>query len=296
MSIMNRVIPYFYNGYICMILSAFFFCLMTVFVKLAGGAVPTIQIVFVRGVITFLFIYIIIKKKGIYLWGRNHFLLSLRGLMGSVALFFVYESIQRFPLSDSTVIQYLYPIFTTLLAAVILSESVNKSVIFSVFLGFSGVYIILGMPYIGLDISSFNLSSIIIAIAGSFLTGLAYVLVRLCSNMEESPYVIMFYFPLFTVPLSLPFTFYSWVDPSLKTWIILFFVGVFTMLGQFFLTFAYKLLPASRVAPVSYIQVPFSLLASMMVFQENLSFDFIIGATIIFLSILIIVDSRIKSI
>ena len=279
-----------------MILSAFFFCLMTVFVKLAGGAVPTIQIVFVRGVITFLFIYIIIKKKGIYLWGRNHFLLSLRGLMGSVALFFVYESIQRFPLSDSTVIQYLYPIFTTLLAAVILSESVNKSVIFSVFLGFSGVYIILGMPYIGLDISSFNLSSIIIAIAGSFLTGLAYVLVRLCSNMEESPYVIMFYFPLFTVPLSLPFTFYSWVDPSLKTWIILFFVGVFTMLGQFFLTFAYKLLPASRVAPVSYIQVPFSLLASMMVFQENLSFDFIIGATIIFLSILIIVDSRIKSI
>jgi len=269
---------------------------MTVFVKLAGESVPTIQIVFIRGIITFLFIYIIIKKKGIYLWGSNSFLLSVRGLTGSVALFFVYESIQRFPLSDSTVIQYLYPIFTTLLAAVILSESINKSIIFSVFFGFIGVYIILGLPYIGPDSSSFKLSNIVIAITGSFLTGLAYVLVRLSSNMKESPYVIMFYFPLFTVPLSLPFALYLWIEPSFRTWIILFFVGVFTMLGQFFLTFSYKLLPASRVAPVSYIQVPFSVLASMIVFQENLSFDYIIGSTIIFLSILIIVNSRVKPI
>jgi len=79
-------------------------------------------------------------------------------------------------------------------------------------------------------------------------------------------------------------------------WIILLFVGIFTMLGQFFLTFSYKLLPASRVAPVSYIQVPFSVLASMIVFKESLSFDFVIGSTIIFLSILIIVNSRVKSI
>ena len=104
---MNKVLSYFNNGYICMILSAFFFCLMTVFVKLAGESVPTIQIVFIRGVITFLFIHIIIKKKGISFWGGNRFLLSVRGLTGSVALFFVYESIKRFPLSDSTVIQYI---------------------------------------------------------------------------------------------------------------------------------------------------------------------------------------------
>ena len=293
---MIKVLSYFNNGYICMILSAFFFCLMTVFVKLAGESVPTIQIVFIRGVITFLFIHIIIKKKGISLWGGNRFLLSVRGLTGSVALFFVYESIKRFPLSDSTVIQYLYPIFTTLLAAIILSETLNKKIIISVLLGFSGVFIILGLPYVGTETSSFKLSSIVIAITGSFLTGLAYVLVRLCANMKESPYVIMYYFPLFTVPLSLPFALYSWVQPGFKTWIILLFVGLFTMLGQFFLTFSYKLLQASRVAPVSYIQVPFSVLASMIVFQEKLSFNFFIGSIIIFLSILIVVNSRVKSI
>ena len=296
MIIMHKTLNYFNNGYVCMILSAFFFCLMTVFVKLAGDSIPTIQIVFIRGVITFLFIYLIIKKKGISPWGSNYFFLSVRGLTGSVALFFVYESIQRFTLSNSTVIQYLYPIFTTLLASVILSETLYKRIVFSVLLGFSGVYIILGLPYFGQDPSSFKILNIFIAILGSFLTGLAYVLVRLCSNMKESPYVIMFYFPLFTVPLSLPFAIHSWVEPSLEIWVILLLVGGFTMLGQFFLTFAYKLLPASRVASVSYVQVPFSVFASMIVFKESLSFDFIIGSSIIFLSILMVVNSRTEAI
>ena len=39
-------------GYLYMILSAFFFCLMTIFVKLAGQELETIQIVFFRGMIT----------------------------------------------------------------------------------------------------------------------------------------------------------------------------------------------------------------------------------------------------
>ncbi len=274
-----------------MILSAFFFCLMTVCVKLVGQSIPTIQIVFIRGVLTLIFIYMIIINKGLYPWGNNQFLLSVRGITGSVALFFVYESIQRFPLSESTVIQYLYPIFTTLLASLILSEAINKNIVFSVIFGFIGVYIILGLPFIHLD-SSFDLISIAIAITGSFLTGLAYVFVRLSSTMKESPYIIMFYFPLYTVPMSFPFAYYSWVDPTVQVWIILLLVGIFTMFGQFFLTFAYKLLPASRVAPISYVQVPFSVVASVIIFKEVLSLYFIIGSVIIFISILIIVNNR----
>ena len=44
-----------------------------------------------------------------------------------------------------------------------------------------------------------------IAIAGSFLTSVAYVLVRKATKVNEHPLVVMFYFPLFTVPMCLPF-------------------------------------------------------------------------------------------
>ena len=277
-------------GYIFMAISAFFFCLMTIFVKIAGQQLPTIQIVFARGLVTLLFTFIIIRRKKIYLWGNNHKILILRGLIGSVALIFVYEAIQRFSLSEATVIQYLFPIFTTLFASILISEQVGKRLYLAIFLGLGGVFIILNFPFINPN-TSFTKLSVIISITGALLTGLAYVLVRLASNMKESPYVIMFYFPLFTVPLSLPFAFKGWVSPSFNIWIILLFVGICTQLGQTFLTFGYKLLPASKAAPISYIQVPFSALAGAIIFHDIISYNFIIGSIIIFFAILLIIEN-----
>jgi len=276
-------------GYIYISLSALFFCLMTVFVKIAGQQLETIQIVFIRGIITLLFTSVIIKRKKIYLWGANHKLLILRGIIGTVALFFVYESIQRFPLSEATVIQYLYPIFTTFLASFIISENVGNQHYFAIILGFLGVYIILDFPFINPEYS-LNTTNLIIAITGAFLTGFAYVIVRMASNMKESPYVIMFYFPLFTVPMSFPFAYDLWIYPSIDNWIVLLLVGICTQLGQTFLTFGYKLLPASKAAPTSYIQVPFSVLAGSVIFYENISYNFILGSIVIFFSLYLIIN------
>ena len=103
--------------------------------------------------------------------------------------------------------------------------------------------------------------------------------------------LIMFYFPLFTVPLSLPFAYTGWISPSFNIWIVLFLVGICTQFGQTFLTFGYKSLPASKAAPVSYIQVPFSAIAGTIIFHANISYNFIIGSTIIFFAILLIIKN-----
>tara|TARA_S200000501_G_scaffold77254_1_gene69079 strand:- start:3926 stop:4729 length:804 start_codon:yes stop_codon:yes gene_type:complete len=264
---------------------------MTVFVKIAGNNLPTIQIVFIRGLITLFFTFIVIRRKNIYLWGSNHSLLIMRGFFGTFALFFVYESIQRFTLFEATVIQYLFPIFTAIFASIIISENIGFKLVFSILLGLVGVFIILSFPFIN-QAKNYNMTSTLIAIVGALLTGFSYVLVRLSSIRGESPYVIMFYFPLFTVPLSFPFSYYSWVNPSLEMWIILLFLGLSTQLGQTFLTHGYKLLPASKAAPVSYIQVPLSVIFGSIIFAEQVSYNFIVGSIIIFFAILIIMQSR----
>jgi len=268
---------------------------MTVFVKIAGEEIATIQIVFIRGVITLVFTFIMIKKKNIFLWGKNRKLLSLRGIVGSIALFFVFESLNKFSIPEATVIQYLYPIFTAILATVLLNEIISKKLYISIILGLIGIYIILGFPFLNLE-TSINLSHLFIAITGSFLTGLAYVLVRMSSNSQESPYVIMFYFPLYTVLLSAPFIYNYWVSPSIYYWIIIILVGVCTQFGQLFLTFGYKLLPASKAAPTSYVQVPFAAIASAVIFNDTISFNFILGSIIIFFGIYLIISQKQKSI
>ena len=274
-----------------MCLSAFFFCLMTVFVKIASFELETMQIVLVRGLLTLFFTFIIIKKKKVGLWGNNYKILIFRGITGSIALYFVYESIQRFSLSEATSIQYLYPIFTTILASFILYEKLYKNMFFSVLLGFIGVYIVLEFPFID-DNVMISMPSLIIALVGSVLTALAYVLVRLASKKNESPYVIMFYFPLFTVPMSLPFAYLDWHSPGLYGWFILLMVGICTQLGQTFLTFGYRLLPASNAALTSYVQVPFSAIFGYIIFFDHISYNFIIGSFLIFISIYIILNKK----
>ena len=275
-------------GYIYMVLSAFSFCLMTVFVKIVGQDIGTFQIIFFRGLFTLLITLLIIKKKKVYPWGVNKKILIYRGLSGTLALFFVYESIQRLSLSEATVIQYLYPIFTTLLASLLIAEKSTKYIYIAITLGLTGVYVILNFPFISLD-TSLNIKNVYIALSGSFLTGLAYVLVRHASKKRESPYVIMLYFPLFTVPISLPFTILNWSTPDFQTWVLLFLVGLCTQLGQTFLTFGYKLLPASNAATASYAQVPFAALAGFFIFYESISYNFIFGSFLIFLAILVII-------
>ena len=65
-------------------------------------------------------------------------------------------------------------------------------------------------------------------------------------------------------------------------------------MGQWFLTFGYKLLPASRAAPVSYVQVPMAAIAGFLIFSEDILFNFIWGSVIIFLSIYILMNKKLK--
>jgi len=69
-------------------------------------------------------------------------------------------------------------------------------------------------------------------------------------------------------------------------------VGICTQLGQTFLTFGYKLLPASKAALTSYIQVPFSAIFGYILFFEQISYNFILGSILIFISIYIIINKR----
>jgi len=281
----------FSPGLTYMILSAGSFCLMTVFVKLAGITLPTIQIVFVRGLFTLLATAVLIYREEVYVFGSHKMLLIMRGVSGTLALFLVYESIKRFPLSEATVIQYLFPIFTALVAPLIISEAINKKVFGAILIGLTGVYTVLDFPFL-IKTTNISMYSIGIAITGSFLTSVAYVLVRKATKVNEHPLVVMFYFPLFTVPMCLPFLISNWVHPSPEVWGYLFLVGICTQSGQFFLTHGYKELPAAEAAPLSYVQVPFAMIMGAIFFDEIITINFIIGSTLVLISIFIVMANR----
>ncbi len=270
-----------------MLLSALAFSLMVVGVKQVGERIPLAEVVLARGLVSLVLSFWMTWRLGVAPWGRRRGLLLLRGLVGSAALFCVYAAVVHLPLAAATVLQYLYPTFTALLAWLLLGEALGRRVLLAMALGWLGVLLV-ARPTASTPLPT---EWVLVAVAGALLTALAYVSVRRLAESEH-PAVIILYFPLVAVPMSLPLVL---LDPVLPTpiellWLVA--VGVFTQLGQVGLTRALSELPAARATAISYVQVGFAGLWGWWIFGEAIEVPMAIGAALILAATLISLDPK----
>ena len=252
-----------------MILSAFGFSLMAVCVKLASGqGIPVLEIVAARALVSLVLSYVGVRRKGISLLGHKKHLLLSRGTVGALALICVYYAITHLPLAEATVLQYLHPMFTAVLALIFLKERIQVSTMLCVVFSFIGLFLV-ARPEIlfGVNENSFSLLAIIAAVLGAFGSAVAYVLVRKLNETEDAS-VIIFYFPMVALPISLCLLGDGFIMPTGWTWLTLLFVGVFTQMGQIGLTKAMMTETASKATAFSYLQVVFSVLLGWFIFGE----------------------------
>lgn len=271
---------------LAMLASALSFSLMGVCVKQVGGRIPAAEVVLVRALMNVLLSWLLLRRAGISPWGQRRGLLIVRGAIGSMALLCVYVALTELPLASATVLQYTYPTFTALLAWLMLGERIGRRVLLAVLLGWSGVLLVARPVEIMGSVASLAGPAVLIAVAGAFCTALAYVSVRSLARSEH-PLVIVFYFPLVALPLSLPLVLLNPVLPTPLELLWLLGVGVFTQLGQVFLTSSLVALPAARATAISYVQVAFAGLWGWLLFGEALDGWTVAGAALVLAATLI---------
>jgi drug/metabolite transporter (DMT)-like permease len=278
-----------------MILSAFGFSVMAVCVKYASlEGIPVLEIVAARALISLFLSYADIYRKRIPVFGQRKDLLFMRGLVGSITLVCVYYSITNLPLAEATVLQYLYPIFTAVLALFFLKEHIHWSLIVSIALSFIGLLLVVRPTFLfgelAQDLSYF---AVLVGILGAIGSSIAYVLVRKLNQTEDSS-VIIFYFPLIALPFSLILLGKDFVMPSAYACGLLVLVGIFTQVGQIGLTKAMQTEAAGRATAFSYLQVVFAALFGWFFFQEIPDLWFAVGALLILVGVLVNLMARNK--
>ena len=271
---------------LALLASALCFSLMTVAVKQLHGRLPVAEVVLGRALVSVALSGWLVRRAGLDPWGQRRGLLALRGLVGTAALFCVFLGVMRLPLAAATALQYLYPAVTALLAWRWLGERPAGRIGLALGLGWLGVLVML-RP-LGLEGPSPPLSGagVAWAVAGALLTAVAYVSVRQLGRSEH-PQVIVFWFPLVSIPLSLPLVALEPVLPSAAElgWLVA--VGLLTQLGQIGLTYGLVKLPAARATTISYVQVVFAALWGWLLFGERLGISTLAGASLILASILV---------
>ena len=269
-----------------MLLSALGFALMSACVKaVAAYNIPVFEIVAARALVSLVISYCDVKRKGISLWGNNKPLLIARGTAGSLALICVYYAVTTLSLAEATILQYLHPVFTALLAMVFLKERVQPATIFCIVLCLIGLTIMV-KPSAGLDSISLPWFSVMAGIVGAMGSAVAYVIVRRLSTTEDSS-VIIFYFPLIALPLSLTLLGNDFVIPDAKALALLVMIGVFTQIGQIGLTKAMQTEAAGKATAYSYVQVVFSIALGWAYFGEIPSLTTVIGGSLIIMGALV---------
>ena len=278
------------NGIKYLIGSGFAFSLMSVCVKAIGGRIPVSELVFARAGMSLIMTRILLLKNNINPWGNQKRLLLIRGLLGTIALFCIFKALTILPIATATVIQYIYPTFTVICAYFILKEYIYKRIVFSIILGWIGIVLVSQPEWISNNNYFETIIAISIAIIGALMTSLAYICVRKLSA-KEHPLVIIYYFPLVSIPLSLPFLIYNFVLPNGIEWIWIFGIGFFTQIGQLCITEGLRLIPAGQATSLNYSQVIFSCIFGVLIFQEAITSTIYLGGLCVLISTIISISA-----
>lgn len=256
-------------GVLYMLGSAFFFGLMSVLVKSAGQGLPSQEIVVARSAIGLLLSYLLLRHARLRPWGQGHWrLLILRGVFGFGALTCFFYALTRLPIAEATIIQFTSPIWTALLAALLLGERIGRLLTLSIGASLAGVVLITRPPMLfGGGTSSLDLFAVGVALTGALLSAAAYITVRKLSR-SEAPLVIVFYFALVATPVSIVTAAPILVLPSAREWLLLIGVGIVTQIAQICLTRGLKLEPAGRAMSIGYAQIVFAALLGVIFFAE----------------------------
>lgn len=253
-----------------MIQAAFWFAVMALLVKLAGEqGLPTMQIVFVRAVVTLTLSSIALRRARIRPFGRKTRLLLLRGLYGSGGLMCFYAAVNHLPLAEATVLHQISPVLTAVVAAIWIGEKLETRILLGMTLAFSGVVMIAQPASLLAESGSESEIAwpyVLIGVCGALFASLAYVAVRRLGRTEP-PQLVVFYFPIVTVPISMPFAIHDWVWPDAYGWTLLVGVGVVTQIAQIALTNGLIREPAGRAISVGYLQVAFATVFGAVIFK-----------------------------
>jgi drug/metabolite transporter (DMT)-like permease len=275
----------FSKGVQYMLLSTLFFALMNVCIKLVPH-IPAIEIIFFRSVISVVMSYLVLRRQQVNIWGTNKGLLITRGITGAIALVLYFTTLQNIPLATAVTIQYLSPIFTTILGIFIVKEKVKPWQWIFFLVSFIGILVIEGVD---VRISPFYLT---IGVAGAAISGISYNIIRKL-NTREHPLVIVFYFPMVALPFSGIYSLFDWVQPVGWDWAILLLVGVFTQLAQYYMTMSYQAEELSKVAHLNYIGIFYALLLGFIMFDETFTIGSYVGMALVLVGV--ILNIRYKS-
>ena len=270
------------KGILFILMSAFFFSLMSVFVKMAGD-LPTMQKALFRNLIAAVIAVITLSRTPERFAVRSDCIpdLILRSAFGTVGILCNFWAISHMILADANMLNKLSPFFAIIMSVFILKEVPSRFEWSLVVLAFIGALFVI-KPTSGIA----SLPALV-GVLGGFGAGTAYTFVRKISQKGERGPVIVMFFSAFSCLVCLPFVLIDFHPMSLQQTLILLGAGLAAAGGQLTVTAAYRYAPAKEISVFDYSQILWAALLGFFIFGTTPDLLSMIGYMIILLAALL---------
>lgn len=219
------------------------------------------EIVMFRCGVSMLFCFAALRNTRVSWIGNNRLLLMARGVFGTTALFTFFYTLDKMPLGSAVTIQYLSPVFTTVIAIFWLHERVKNIQWLFFAISFLGVVVIKGFD------PRIPTNALLVGIVSALASGMAYNVVRTLRGKEDTMVVVL-HFQIIGFIAGMLISLFVWVTPSWLDIICLFFIGVTTQVGQVNLTKALQGEKMANVSVYNYLGVLYAMFFGWLFFDE----------------------------
>lgn len=195
--------------------------------------------------------------------------------IGLLAMGLNFLAFAMLPMVEATAIGFSVPIFSTLLAAIVLGERTGIWRWGAVLAGFAGIMVIVqpGSGHIAL-------SGGIVAIAAALTTALATIAIRRLGATEAAATTVFWFGASSLVPLSVAMLFAGRAH-STEIFAVLAVMAIAGGAAQLFLTGALRFAPVALVMPMDYLSLIWSSLLGFLIFSQLPSEWTLLGAPLV---------------
>lgn len=256
-----------------MVLASFWFALMAVGIKYASNSFGTFELVFYRGLVSIVFMGIVVRASGSSLRTPVPMMHVWRSTIGVVSLGSWFYAIAHLPLATAMTLNYMSGVWVAAFvvggALLYGKEQPQGALLGTVLMGFVGVVMTL-RPTIDQN----QLFAGLIGLLSGLGAALAYMQVTALGKAGEPEERTVFYFSVGSALVGAagmsftgvsPWSEVAWQDAA---WVVP--IGILASMGQWCMTRAYRKGATLVVASMQYSGIVFGVIFSLVLFGDQI--------------------------
>ena len=204
-----------------------------------------------------------------------------RASINVISMICWFSAIGMMHFEKATALGFTTPLFTTVLAVIVLGEVIRFHRTAALLLGFIGIIIIIRPGYV-----PFEFGTVLMLIA-SFSFSFVLIFVKKLSATDSS-LTIIFYHLLYMTPVFFILSLFYWENINLYQLIVFTLMGASGLLSHWCLAQAFKMSDTTFVMPLQFTKLIWASLIGLFIFAEQPDIWTWVGGVIIFISVVYI--------